>query len=166
MRSNPTKATADFVGPAVHCAVGSSVCASGKIDALPDQPGGHAGFKRLFGAAEMQPAISPAGPVTSLSGKTITDAAGNPGSSGFDSLTPDNSLGYAADMLEHGVPVINAYVSDAHTDHVGGTGDFGPGEAGYEQQLKAYDTAFGQFMTRMTARRHHHPQHPVRGDNR
>jgi hypothetical protein len=126
------------------------VCASGKTDALPDQPGGYAGFKGLFGAAEVQPAISPSGPVTSLSGTTITDAAGNAGFPGFDSLTPDNSLGYAADMLEHGVPVINAYVSDAHTDHVGRTGDFGPGEQAYEQQLHAYDAAFGQFLNRLT----------------
>lgn len=148
--ANPTKATADFVGLAVHCAQGSSVCASGKTDALPDQPGGYSGFKGLFGSAEIQPAVNPAGPITSLSGQAITDSAGNAGFPGFDSLTPDNSLGYAADMLEHGVPVINAYVSDAHTDHVGGTGDFGPGEQGYEQQLHAYDTAFGQFLSRLT----------------
>jgi hypothetical protein len=148
--ANPTKATADFEGLSVHCAQGSSVCATGRPDLLPDQPGGYTGFKGLFGAAEIQPAIHPSGPITSLSGATITDASGNPGFPGFDSLTPDNSLGLAANMLEHGVPVVNAYVSDAHTDHVGGTGDFGPGEAGYEQQLSAYDSAFGAFLQRMS----------------
>lgn len=147
--ANPTKATADFVGLAVHCAKTSTVCASGQSDTLPNEPGGYAGYHALFGNAEIQPAVSPAGPVDSLSGTPITDATGNAGFPGFDSMTPNNSLGYAAQLLEHGVPVINAYVSDAHTDHVGGTGDFGPGQQGYEDQLHAYDTAFGSFLTRL-----------------
>jgi hypothetical protein len=147
--ANPTKAAADFVGLAVHCAKTSSVCASGQSDALPDEPGGYAGYQALFGNSEIQPAVSPSGPVTSLSGNTIADAKGNAGFPGFDSMTPDNSLGYAAQLLEHGVPVTNVYVSDAHTDHATGTGDFGPGQQGYEQQLQQYDTAFGAFLTRL-----------------
>ncbi|HEY2792344.1 MAG TPA: hypothetical protein VGJ28_08320, partial [Micromonosporaceae bacterium] len=82
--SNPTKATADFVGLAVHCARTSALCASGQTDALPDEPGGYAGYQALFGNAEVQPAINPAGPVTSLSGTPIADASGNLGFPGFD----------------------------------------------------------------------------------
>lgn len=150
-QSNPAKATADFVGYAVHCAAVSALCASGQNDTLPDEPGGYHGYKALFGNAEVQPAISPSGPVTSLNGTAIADSHGNPGFPGFDSETPANSLGYAAQMLEHNVPVVNVYVSDAHTDHANGTGDFGPGEQAYEQQLKSYDTAFGQFLSRLAA---------------
>ena len=149
--ANPVKAAADFVGIAVHCAAASSRCDSGRPDLLPDEPGGYQGYNALYGAAEVQPAIKPSGPITSLSGSVITDAAGNPGFPGFDSMTPDNSLGFAAQMLESGIPVVNAYVSDAHTDHVTNTGDFGPGEQGFEDQLHAYDTAFGAFMSRMAA---------------
>ena len=147
--ANPAKATADYVGLAVHCASSSPVCATGQSDPLPDEPGGYTGYQALFGNAEIQPVVSPSGPVTSLSGATIADSKGNAGFPGFDSMTPDNSLGFAADMLEHGVPVTNVYVSDVHTDHTGGTGDFGPGQQGYEQQLQAYDTAFGSFLTRL-----------------
>ena len=59
-------------------------------------------------------------------------------------------MGYAATLLEHGVQVDNIYVSDVHGDHTAAqTGDLGPGEQTYEQQLQAYDTAFGQFFTRL-----------------
>jgi hypothetical protein len=149
-KADPAKATADFVGLAVHCSRLSKLCAKGQSDALPDEPGGYHGYRALFGNAEVQPAVSPSGPVTSLSGSVITDGKGRDGFPGFDSLTPDNSLGYAADMLEHGVPVINAYVSDVHGDHSAAhTGDLGPGEKTYEQQLKDYNTAFGAFVKRL-----------------
>ncbi|MGI8695260.1 MAG: hypothetical protein ACR2JQ_01175, partial [Mycobacteriales bacterium] len=148
-KANPVKANADFVGFAVHCAATSVLCARGQTDSLPDEPGGYAGHKALFGNAQVQPAISPAGPVRALDGSVITDGKGNAGFPGFDSETPTNSLGYAAQMLEHGVQVANVYVSDAHTDHQGGTGDFGPGEQGYEQQLHAYDASFEQFFRRL-----------------
>jgi hypothetical protein len=65
-------------------------------------------------------------------------------------MTPTNSLGYAATLLEHGVQVDNIYVSDVHGDHTAAnTGDLGPGEQTYDQQLHDYDTAFGQFFTRL-----------------
>ena len=51
-----------------------------------------------------------------------------------------------------GIPVTFAYISDAHDFH-GVSGDaqiaYGPGEAGYVQQLKDYDQAFDQFFTRL-----------------
>ena len=149
-KADPDQATADIVGLAVHCAAGAAMCASGEQDALPDEPGGYHGYQALFGNAQIQPVVSPNGPVTALDGSTIADDEGNPGFPGFDSLTPTNSLGYAATLLEHGVQVDNIYVSDVHGDHTAAqTGDLGPGEQTYEQQLHAYDTAFGQFFTRL-----------------
>lgn len=53
-------------------------------------------------------------------------------------------------MLESGVPVVYGYISDAHDNHAE-SGTFGPGEAGYVAQLKAYDDAFGKFFTRLAA---------------
>lgn len=149
-KANPAKATADVVGLAVHCAAGSSACASGQTDALPDEPYGYQGYKALFGNAEIQPSINPSGPITALNGSVIADAKGNVGFPGFDSLTPTNSLGYAASLLEHNVQVADIYVSDVHGDHTAAnTGDLGPGSQTYEQQLHDYDTAFGQFLTRL-----------------
>jgi hypothetical protein len=149
--ANPTKAAADLEGLAVHCAQGSAVCAGGQTDALPDEPGGYTGYQGLFGNTEVQPAISPQGPVTSLSGSVIADSHGNDGFPGFNGLTANTSLAYAADMLEHGVPVTNVYLSDVHGDQTGGTGDLGPGSAVYEQQLQQYNTAFATFFTRLAA---------------
>ncbi|MGF7238821.1 MAG: hypothetical protein ACQSGP_28265 [Frankia sp.] len=148
--ADPTRATADFVGLGVHCARTTGQCATGQTDSLPDEPGGYSGYRALFGNAEIAPVISPGGPVANLTGATITDGKGHNGFPGFDSLTPDNSLAYAADMQEHGVPVTNIYVSDVHGDHSSAdTGDLGPGEQTYEQQLKDYDTAFASFLTRL-----------------
>jgi hypothetical protein len=148
--ADPTKAAADFVGFAVHCGKSSGLCASGQTDSLPDEPGGYGGYQALFGNSSIAPAISPSSPITDLGGQPIGDTHGNPGFPGFDALTPKVSLGYAANLLEHGVQVANVYVSDAHTDHsAANTGDFGPGEQGYEQQLHDYDAAFGQFITRL-----------------
>jgi hypothetical protein len=148
--ANPAKATADVVGFAVHCAAGSATCAHGQNDSLPDEPGGYAGHKALFGNAEIQPAVHPSGPIQALDGTSIADAKGNVGFPGFDSMVPNNSLGYAANLLEHNVQVADIYVSDAHGDHTAAdTGDLGPGEQTYEQQLHDYDTAFGAFITRL-----------------
>ncbi len=150
-RTSPDRAATDLTGLAVHCAAASVTCRGGQPDLLPDEPGGYTGHRALFGNTFVRPAISPAGPVKSLSGQVIRGPGGRPGFPGFDAMTPDNSLGYVADMQEHGVPVTYAYLSDAHSDHTGGTGDFGPGEAGYVAQLKAYDTAFARFLDRMRA---------------
>ncbi|TWE11857.1 hypothetical protein [Rudaeicoccus suwonensis] len=148
--TNPTKAQADMVGFAVHCAKTSRLCASGETDALPDEPGGYAGYKALFGAAQIQPVISPSGPVRSTDGKIIADPTGNPGFPGFDSETPNNSLGYGAQMLEHGVQDVNIYVSDAHGDHTAAnTGDMGPGQQTFTQQLASYNAAFATFFARL-----------------
>jgi hypothetical protein len=55
-------------------------------------------------------------------------------------------------MQEAGIPVTFGYISDAHDDH-GVSGEkhisYGPGEAGYVAQLKAYDEAFAKFFDRL-----------------
>jgi hypothetical protein len=148
-QSNPTKANADFLGIAVHCAQNSPLCAPGKPDLLPDEPGGYIGFKALFGNKNVQPQISPASPVKDIDGNVIQDSHGNPGFPNLFNPSASQTLGYLATMLETGVPVVYAYISDAHDNHFTGSGTFGPGEAGYVQQLAAYNDAFGKFFARL-----------------
>jgi arylsulfatase A-like enzyme len=148
-------ATTDFVGVAVHCAKGnSSVCAGNanvKPDQLPDEQGGYQGFKALFGAKYVNPAISGSPAVKDVYGTTsITDSFGQPGFPGFDSMSASTTLGYVAKMQEAGISVTYAYISDVHDNHAGG-GAYGPGEAGYVAALKAYDDAFGKFFDRLSA---------------
>ncbi len=149
-KDNSAKAQADYVGLAVHCGANTKLCDSGNPDLLPDEPGGYHGYQALFGNAEIQPAVHPSGPMTALDGTTIADANGNPGFPGFDSETPNVSLGYAAALLEHGVQVQNIYLSDVHGDHTAAqSGDLGPGEQTYEQQLHDYDQGFARFFRRL-----------------
>ncbi|MFI5283025.1 MAG: hypothetical protein ACHQ0J_07835 [Candidatus Dormibacterales bacterium] len=144
--SNPTQATKDFIGIAIHCAKGDALCSSantGVSDLLPQEPGGYSGFNALFGHKYVAPVIAPSG---------LNDLGGNPitGFPGFGGISASQSLAYVAGMEEHGVPVTYAYISDAHDNH-SGFGAFGPGETGYVAQLKSYDQAFGQFFTRLAA---------------
>jgi hypothetical protein len=149
-QSDPTKANADFLGIAIHCAQNSPLCAtsSAKPDLLPDEPRGYKGFKALFGNKYVQPSISK-GFVTDLDGNVIADSKGNPGFPNTFNPSASQTLGYLATMLEAGVPVVYGYISDAHDNHITGSGTFGPGEAGYVQQLAAYNDAFGKFFARL-----------------
>jgi hypothetical protein len=151
-------AQTDFVGIAIHCSQDpSSVCAgdsNAKTDSLPDEPGGYNGFKALFGAKYVDPAISGGNPcVPNTAGDPITDPVGNCGFPGFDGMLATNTLGYVEDMQESGVPVTYGYISDVHDLHVPtlssdsySSSATGPGEITHLQQLKAYDTAFEQFF--------------------
>jgi hypothetical protein len=147
-----TLAQTDFVGIAVHCGSGGGICSgntSSRPDLLPDEPGGYAGFQGLFGAKYVNPAITGGLPaVQDTNGAAITDGFGQPGFPGFDSMMASNSLGYVAQMQEHGVPVTYAYISDGHQQHPG-TVPYGPGEAGYVAQLKSYNQAFATFFARL-----------------
>ena len=155
--SNPLQAFADFVGIGVHCAQRSPICANSehaRLDSLADEPGGYSGFKGLFGAAYVNPIIKPKGPMTDLDGNVIQDATGHVGFPGFDGMEATVSLAWVAQMQEAGIPVTFAYISDAHDGH-GTSGNihfaFGPGEAGYTQQLQDYDRAFQKFFDRLAA---------------
>jgi len=157
-----TQTFADYVGIGVHCAQGSALCATanhGRPDLLPDEPAdpatgaAYAGFNGLFGAKYVDPQIGMTTP-KDLNGNVIQDANGHVGFPGFDGMEASTSLSWVASMQEHGVPVTYAYISDAHDGH-GTAGNihfaYGPGEAGYVQQLKDYDTAFGKFFARLAA---------------
>jgi len=160
-----TAATQDYEGVAVHCAKGSSLCSNSfaKPDLLPDEPGGYSGFSALYGNINVQPVISPSGPVTDLDGIVITDPFSNkPGFPTDFDPSATASLGYAAKMLEAGIQVVYTYVADVHDPHHldvpnAGAGNpngghaYGPGEAGYVAALKAYDQAFGNFFSRLKA---------------
>jgi hypothetical protein len=147
-------AQTDFVGFAVHCGRGGGLCAgnpNAKPDALPDEPGGYAGFQGLFGAKAVNPAITGGQPVVKdTEGQPIADPFGQPGFPGFDGMLAKVSLGYVAQMQEAGVPVTYAYISDAHDNHTLLRAS-GPGEADYQAQLQAYDQAFGAFFDRLKA---------------
>jgi hypothetical protein len=164
-------AQTDFVGMAVHCSQSpNSICAGNanvRPDQLPDEPGGYTGFEGLFGAKYVNPAICTVSTqnctngtvngqtaVKKLNGTPITDQFNQPGFPGFDGLFATTTLSYVAQMQEAGIPVTYGYISDAHDQH-GVAGEIhatrGPGEADYVQQLKDYDTAFGQFFNRLAA---------------
>ncbi|MBV9705037.1 MAG: hypothetical protein JO163_20130 [Methylobacteriaceae bacterium] len=160
----------DYLGVAIHCAQNSALCSGpgGRPDLLPQEPGTYSGFNALFGNVNVAPVICKAAPngcsngsVKAIDGTVIADAYGRPGFPNVFSPTADQSLGYAATMLEAGVPVVYVYVADAHdrnplpldpiTNQPTPNHAFGPGEAEYVAQLKAYDTAFGKFFARLAA---------------
>ncbi len=158
------KALTDYVGIAIHCAAGGGICnrnANARPDVLPDEPGTYAGFKALFGAKYVNPAINGgAAAVNDTNGAPINDPFGHPGFPGFDGVPAKVSLGYVAQMQEAGVPVTFAYISDAHDNHTSAfpappdpTGTFprasGPGESDYVTTLHEYDAAFATFFTRL-----------------
>jgi len=147
----PNNAQADFMGLTVHCALGSGVCANGsRPDLLPDEPGGYKGYRALYGNEFVQPVISPSGPVRDLNGNVIKDFQGKPGFPGYGGIIGVTGLAYTLDMQEHGVPVTYTYLSDLHDSEATGS-PFGPGQAGYEQQLKAENKAFGEFFSQLAA---------------
>jgi hypothetical protein len=145
-------AQTDFVGFAVHCGRGGGLCrdnADAKPDVLPDEPGGYAGFRGLFGAKAVNPAITGGRPVVKdTEGQPITDPFGQPGFPGFDGMLAKVSLGCVAQMQEAGVPVTYAYISDAHDNHAMGRAS-GPGEADYRAQPFAlhFDSAPTAYVT-------------------
>jgi hypothetical protein len=149
---------ADYIGVAVHCAKGDTVCAnaqavkfgqsspspSAQPDSLPTEPGGYNGYQALFGARYVAPQLGGGTPSLSRNGYQITNAAGNlvdlngneiqetfshrPGFPGF-SPTASQSLAYLADMQESGIPVTYGYISDTHDKKTGATGCTSPGNA-------------------------------------
>ena len=105
--ANTAQGTADFVGLAVHCAQGSSFCANGLDDLLPDEPGGYTGFKAQFGHKNIAPLIAPSnGQLADLNGKPLT------GFPGFDGMAAEVTLSYVAALQSTGSTVTFAYISD------------------------------------------------------
>ena len=151
---------ADFEGISIHCALTSKLCSDpntkARPDVLNDEPGGYNNFLALYGNKYVAPAINHGNTfVLDLDGNHVADETGNDGFPGFDP-TPSQTLGYAAQMLEAGVAVVYLDIADAHDNHhfpgapnATNDGTFGPGEADYVFQLKAYEKAFGQFFDRL-----------------
>ena len=123
---------AQYVGEAIHCAHGATVCADSSRpvdDVLPTEPRGYHGYQALFGAKYIAPAIGGGPNQFSDSGYRVTDANGDlvdfdgntlqepfthtPGFPGFNP-TATQSLAVIADMQEAGIPVTYGYISDLH----------------------------------------------------
>jgi hypothetical protein len=179
----------DYVGIGVHCAKGAAFCAdaiavkyrqataspTAIADALPQEPGGYTGYSALFGHKYVAPQLGAGTPDLSHDGYQVTNAAGNlvdlngneidgqyvhtPGFPGYGPINASQSLAYAADMLESGVQVVNAYVADIHGNEApaglaackGAPGALGTGSACYIAQAQYYNQAFGEFFTRLAA---------------
>jgi len=149
-------------------------------DLLPDQPGSYTGFDALFGHRYIAPQLGAGTANVSHDGFPVTNASGNlvdlfgnqingaflnntPGFPGFGSINAPQSLAYAADMLETGVPVVNMYISDIHGNEsipsltASGQPCFhapaalGSGSACYIAQAQYYNQAFAEFFQRLTA---------------
>jgi hypothetical protein len=90
-----------------------------------------------------QPGVTPTSP--------IIDGDSQAGFPGFSGMEANNALGYTAAMQEAGIPVTYTYLSDVHDDQYGVNhhNAFGPGEAGYEAQLREYNAAFSAFFRRL-----------------
>jgi hypothetical protein len=182
---------ADFEGVAIHCAVGSTLCLTangGFPDRLPWEPNAdgtaattdamtgtsfaYEGYNALFGHANVTKAfrnlglLAANGNLLDINGNVIVDdfPAGTttPGFPGF-SIAPQYALGYVADILEAGVPVVYTYIETPHRPLPvnpygygfagplgnGDRNDYGPGELHYVQQLQQYDDSFRKFFTRL-----------------
>jgi len=150
-RETSAQQARDFEGIAVHCAQGSPLCTPANHavdDLLPQEPGTYTGFKALFGDKYVGPALI-SGPLRDLDNNLITDPIS--GLTGFPtnfSPSATQTLGAIATMQEAGIPVTFSYIADAHDNRATGLA-FGPGQAGYVAQLKAYDDAFDKFFKRL-----------------
>jgi len=153
---------------------------SAVTDSLPDEPGGYNGYQALFGHKYVAPEIGAGTPSVTHNGYEVTNAKGNlvdlngneidgdfltnyPGFPGFGEINASQSLAYAADMLESGIPVVNMYISDLHGNefiqglsskgepcyHAGDA--LGSGSACYIAQAAYYNQAFGTFFQRLAA---------------
>ena len=148
-------------------------------DLLPSEPGGYTGYQALFGHKYVAPQIG-AGHANLMDGTyPVTNAAGNlvdlngnqingdflstPGFPGYGPINASQTLAYTADMLESGVPVVDAYISDVHGNEfikgltAAGQPCFhapaalGSGSACYLAQASYYNDAFGKFFDRLAA---------------
>jgi hypothetical protein len=96
-----------------------------------------------------------------MNGNQINGAflANHPGFPGFSGINASQTLGYMADMLESGVPVVNGYISDIHGNEdipglsacAGAPAALGSGSACYVAQAQYYNQAFGVFFQRLAA---------------
>ena len=178
-------AFANYEGVAVHCANTSGLCSAangGVPDKLPWEPNAdgseattdtgtgtstaYEGFNGLFGHLYVTQAFRNLGilgandNLKDINGNVMVDdfrGSLTPGFPGF-SIAPQYTLGYLADMLEAGIPVVYGYINTPHRPvqanpygygFPSDPGDYGPGEAHYVQTLQQYDDSFNKFFTRL-----------------
>jgi hypothetical protein len=160
----------------------SAATPSASPDLLPQEPGGYAGYQALFGHKYVAPQLGAGTPDMTHAGYQVTNAAGNlvdlngneidgqfkvpvgggnfafaPGFPGYGPINASQSLAYAADMLESGVQVVNAYIADIHGNQApagvaackGAPAALGSGSACYIAQAQYYNQAFGEFFARL-----------------
>ncbi|MDQ1419537.1 MAG: hypothetical protein QOJ52_1499 [Acidimicrobiaceae bacterium] len=144
-------------------------------DVLPTEPGAYNGFQALFGHRYVAPQLGAGTPNVTRNGFPVTNAAGNlvdlagkqingafltnyPGFPGFGPINAAQSLAYAADMQESGVPVVQAYIADIHGNNdktipacAHSPAALGSGDPCYIAQAQAYDAAFATFFQRLAA---------------
>ncbi len=146
--------TNDFIGAAIHCALNDTAFCTTANNAVPDklpsEPGGYSGYQALFGLKFINPALGFPSGIPDYNGVALT---------GFNQLnfdpTPAQTLAVVETMLKKGIPVVFAYIADAHDNQEGSTlsaeRTFGPGEAPYVRQLSDYNKAFGTFFANLKA---------------
>lgn len=145
----------DFIGAAIHCALHDPICTTSadgttivaRPDILPSDPG-YAGYQALFGLKYINPALGYPSGIPDYHGVALT---------GFNQLnfdpTPAQTLAVVEAMLKAGIPVVYAYIADAHDNQegIGTERTFGPGEASYVTQLADYNAAFATFFAHLKA---------------
>src|SRR6516164_9572855 len=138
----------NYIGASIHCSINSPFCTKANnavADLLPDEPGGYTGYQALFGLKYISPAL---GGLTDYNGNAINDFS----NIDFDPV-PSQTLAVVETMLKKGIPIVFAYIADAHDNHenVSSAPTFGPGEAAYVKQLADYNAAFGTFFANLKA---------------
>jgi hypothetical protein len=143
-------------------------------DLLPNEPGGYNGYQALFGSRYVAPLLGAGTPNLTHNGVPVTNAAGNltdlfgneiqnpfaspaAGFPGFGDINAAQTLSYAAGMLEHGIPVVNAYMADLHGNHSipgltscnSAPDALGSGTQCYLDQAAYFNKAFGVFFDRL-----------------
>jgi hypothetical protein len=150
---------------------------SASSDLLPQEPGGYNGFQALYGHRYVAPQLGAGTPNVTHNGYEVTNAAGNlvdlngneldgdflnnyPGFPGFGEINASQSLAYAADMQEAGVPVTYNYIADIHgnegipalaSECSSAPAALGSGSPCYVAQAQYDDNAFETFFQRLAA---------------
>ena len=132
---------------------GSAICSASTnahADLLPDEPGGYSGFEGLFGAKYVDPVIKPGSPMTDLGGNVIQDPNGHVGFPGFDGMEATSRSRWSRRCRRPGSRSPTGTSRTRTTAH-GTSGNihfaYGPGEAGYVQQLTTTTTASSSSST-------------------
>ena len=174
------KAQTDFVGIAIHCGNGGRHLQPERR--TQERPASRRGparrGRRLHRASRRSSARSTSNPAINNGNACVNDVerAADP-----DSVQPVRVPGLRRDVREEHARRGRADAGGRRPGHVrlhlrrprrrtALAGEihhaYGPGEAGYVQQLKDYDQAFADFFTRTAERRDHEGQHALRRHRR